>query len=130
MQWDLGASTVLGNGHRYKRGPSHFVPNVQATRHISFAPPPPEENAGADMGKPIPAAYGGRPAPSPRRPHQDVMDYTVKAGVRPSHVRGPSPAMKQLCSVLYHRSTALLNSLTLLLSNGNFPPFCEMLLCF
>lgn len=54
---------------------------AQATKHISFAP------GTADMAKPIPAAYGGPQQPSPRRPSADVMDYTVKAGVRPSMVR-------------------------------------------
>lgn len=65
--------------------PSKERSKAQATRHISFAPA--EENAAADMAKPIPAAFGGRPQPSPRRPPPEVMDYTVKAGVRPAHVR-------------------------------------------
>ena len=67
--------------------PSKERSKAQATRHISFAPA--EKNAAADMGKPIPAVFGGRPQPSPRRPPPDVMDYTVKAGVRPAHVRTP-----------------------------------------
>ena len=54
-----------------ERGKEH------ATKHISIAP-----DAGS-LGKPIPAAYGGPQARS-RRPPPHVMDYTVKAGVRPS----------------------------------------------
>ena len=50
----------------------------QATKHISFAP-----DTGS-LGKPIPAVYGGAPVRSQRRPPPHVMDYTVKAGVRPS----------------------------------------------
>ncbi len=65
--------------------PSKERSKSQATRHISFAPA--EENAAADLGKPIPAAFGGRPKQPPQRPPPDVMDYTVKAGVRPAHVR-------------------------------------------
>ncbi|CAL8466137.1 g5673 [Coccomyxa elongata] len=69
--------------------PSKERSKSQATRHISFAPA--EENAAADLGKPIPAAFGGRPQPSPRRPPPDVMDYTVKAGMRPSHAPSGTP---------------------------------------
>ena len=54
-----------------ERGKEH------ATKHISFAP-----DTGS-LGKPIPAVYGGPQARS-RRPPPHVMDYTVKAGVRPS----------------------------------------------
>ncbi|BDA51003.1 probable protein phosphatase 2C 5 at N-terminal half [Coccomyxa sp. Obi] len=69
--------------------PSKERSKAQATRHISFAPA--EENAAADLGKPIPAAFGGRPQPSPRRPPPDVMDYTVKAGMRPTHAPSGTP---------------------------------------
>jgi hypothetical protein len=48
----------------------------RATKHLSFAPEVQEF-----QGKHIPAVYGG-PAAS-RRPPPHVMDYTVKAGVRP-----------------------------------------------
>jgi hypothetical protein len=67
--------------------PSKEHSKAQATRHISFAPE--ADNGVADLGKPIPAAFGGRPKRAARQPHPDVMDYTVKAGVRPAHVRGP-----------------------------------------
>ena len=49
---------------------------AQATKHISFAPEVQEF-----QGKHIPAVYGGPQAS--RRPPPHVMDYTVKAGVRP-----------------------------------------------
>ena len=51
---------------------------AQATKHISFAP------GTQDVGKPIPAVYGGSPAQQRQRPPPHVMDYTVKAGIRPS----------------------------------------------
>ncbi|CAL5228517.1 g11669 [Coccomyxa viridis] len=51
---------------------------AQATKHISFAPET------QDIGKPIPAVYGGSPAQQRQRPPPHVMDYTVKAGIRPT----------------------------------------------
>ena len=62
-----------------ERGKEH------ATKHISFAP-----DTGS-LGKPIPAVYGGAPARSQRKPPPHVMDYTVKAGVRPSSQVGSTP---------------------------------------
>ena len=56
---------------------------AQATKHISFAPEV------ADVGKPIHPVYGGSPAQQRKRPPPHVMDYTVKAGIRPS-----SPVMR------------------------------------
>ena len=52
---------------------------ANATKHISFAPEAP-----CEMGKPIPAVYGGSPQQQRGKPPPHVMDYTVKAGVRPS----------------------------------------------
>ena len=64
-----------------ERGKEH------ATKHISFAPDP------GSLGKPIPAVYGGAPARSQRKPPPHVMDYTVKAGVRPSSQVGSTPTV-------------------------------------
>lgn len=68
-----------------ERGKEH------ATKHISFAPDP------GSLGKPIPAVYGGAPARSQRRrPPPHVMDYTVKAGVRPSSQVCSTPTLASL----------------------------------
>ena len=62
----------------YSARPSRDRGKAQATKHISFAPET------QDIGKPIPAVYGGTPAQQRQRPPPHVMDYTVKAGIRPT----------------------------------------------
>ena len=63
----------------------------QATKHISFAP-----EVQDFQGKHIPAVYGGPQAS--RRPPPHVMDYTVKAGVRPLVSRHPGFRCEKLLS--------------------------------
>ena len=70
---------------------------AQATKHISFAPEVPDF-----QGKHIPAVYGG-PQASRRPPPPHVMDYTVKAGVRPMVSRYPGFMTEKLLSRVLSR---------------------------
>ena len=76
---------ILACAQVYSARASRDRGKAQATKHISFAPET------QDIGKPIPAVYGGSPAEQRQRPPPHVMDYTVKAGIRPtSPVRIPA----------------------------------------
>lgn len=90
---------------------------AQATKHISFAP------EAQDVGKPIPAVYGGSPAQQRQRqrPPPHVMDYTVKAGMRPlSQVRSMRRCRSTSFPSSIHISLGML--VTLLCLTGSYLP--------